>query len=53
MLHCGQQISTAAERILYLTAGEAFLDGYTGTAYHAHYILGAIGLFGKGVKKAI
>jgi len=36
--------TTAAERTLYLTAGEAFLVGYTGTAYHAHYILGSIGL---------
>lgn len=32
------------ERTLYLTAGEVFLTGYTGTAYHAHYVLGAIGL---------
>lgn len=36
--------TTAAARILYLTAGEVFLTGYTGTAYHAHYILGSLGL---------
>jgi hypothetical protein len=34
----------AAERALYLAAGEAFWAAYTGTAYHAHYILGTIGL---------
>lgn len=36
--------TTAAARTLYLTAGEVFLTGYTGTAYHAHYILGSLGL---------
>ncbi|MEZ4862781.1 MAG: hypothetical protein R3C14_15805 [Caldilineaceae bacterium] len=36
--------TTTAERTLYLTAGEVYLTGYTGTAYHAHYILGSIGL---------
>lgn len=36
--------TTTAERTLYLTAGEVYLTGYTGTAYHAHYVLGSIGL---------
>ncbi len=36
--------TTEAARTLYLTAGEMFLTGYTGTAYHAHYILGSTGL---------
>lgn len=36
--------TTEMQRTTYLAAGEALLARYTGTTYHAHYIIGAIGL---------